>query len=154
VSPAGSPVISNTNVGERHSAVVITRQKEWWVNHPSGQNDSLTIKTRSFGAGVLNPVEVMTPITDNSRIAIHVHDDVATPEVSSLALLPFFPSQPFQTGVDVFMPAAGRTDGIVSIVNAHRGNAGRRELQEINIPNWASSAHRSSVIFNDYLQDD
>jgi pimeloyl-ACP methyl ester carboxylesterase len=154
VSPAGSAATANTNVSDAHSALVITRQKEWWVNHPSGQNDSLTISTRSFSAGVLDPVEVMTPITDNSRIAIHVHDDAATPTVSSLALLPFFSTQPFQTGVDVFMPAADRTDGIVSIVNAHRGNAARRELQEINIPNWASSHHRSSVSFNDYLQDD
>jgi len=147
LSPAGSAILANTNSSDVHTALVITRQKEIWVNHPSGQNDTLTIQTRSR-SGRQQPVDVLTPLTDNSRIAIHVHDDAATPGVSSLALLPFFPTQPFQTGVDVFMPAAERPDGTITIVNAHRGNTER--LQIINIQNWSSSNDRVSVIFNDY----
>ena len=39
-------------------------------------------------------------------ISIFLHDDAKTPEDSSLALLDWFPMQPFQTSVDLFMPAA------------------------------------------------
>ena len=152
-SAPGSSTLANTNASDHHAALVIQRQKEWWTTHPSGQNDSLTIRTWSRSGGFEPPVEVLTPITSNGLIALHVHDDAATPLVSSLALLPFFPTQPFQSGVDVYMPAATPPDGVISVVNAHRGNTGKRRLQVINIPNWASSTERPVVTFNDYLQD-
>lgn len=152
-SAPDSPTLANTNAGDHHSALIVQRQKEWWVNHPSGQNDSLKILSWSRSGGFQPPVEVLTPITSNSTIAIHVHDDAATPLFSSLALLPFFPTQPFQSGVDVYMPAATPPDGTISVINAHRGHDRFRELQIINIPNWASSMDRSAVQVNDYLQD-
>jgi len=148
LSPPGSAILANTNTSEAHSSLVITRQKEIWVNHPSGQNDTLTIQTFTRGRSQ-PPVDVLLPLTDNSRIALHVHDDAATPQVSSLALLPFFPTQPFQTGVDVFMPATERANGTITLINAQRGNTSR--LQIINVPNWPSSTDRISVIFDDHL---
>ena len=66
-------------------------------------------------------------------------------------LLPFFPTQAFQTGVDVFMPPAEPADGTVSFVNAPRGDTSR--LQTINTPNWRSSENRVTVTFNDFVQD-
>ena len=84
-------------------------------------------------------------------IGIHVHDAAASPGDSTLDLLPFFPTQAFQTGVDVFMPAAEPTDGTISFANAPRGDTTR--LQTINIPNWRSSEHRATVTFNDFVQD-
>ena len=84
-------------------------------------------------------------------IGIHVHDAAASPGDSTLDLLPFFPTQAFQTGVDVFMPAAEPTDGTVSFVNAPE--ATRAEAQTINVPNWRSSADRVTVTFNDFVQD-
>lgn len=152
-SAADSPTLANTNASDHHAAMIVQRQKEWWTTHPSGENDSLTIATRSRRGGFHPPVEVLTPITSNGTIAIHVHDDAATPLVSSLSLLPFFPTQPFQSGVDVFMPAATPPDGTIRIVNAHRGRSGSRELQVLNVRNWASSTDRIVVQFNDYLQD-
>jgi len=112
-SAPGSLTLANTNASENHSAIIVQRQKEWWVSHPSGQNDSLKILTLSRSGGFNPPVEVLTPITSNGIIAIHVHDDVATPLFSSLALLPFFPTQAFQSGVDVFMPADSPPDGTI-----------------------------------------
>lgn len=76
---------------------------------------------------------------------------MATPLFSSLALLPFFPTQAFQTGVDVYMPAADPTDGTITFVNLHRGNTDKPQV--IKTRNWASSGHRMAVLFNDYLQD-
>jgi len=152
-SAADSPTLANTNASDHHAALVIQRQKEWWTTHPSGQNDSLKIATFSRSGGFQPPVEVLTPITSNGIIAIHVHDDAATPLLSSLELLPFFPTQAFQSGVDVYMPASTPPDGTIFITNAHRGNNRFRDLQRINIPNWASSTDRSVVQFNDYLQE-
>ena len=90
-------------------------------------------------------------VTSNGTIGIHVHDAAASPGDSTLNLLPFFPTQAFQTGVDVFMPAAEPPDGTVSFVNAPRGDTSRR--QAINIPNWRSSTDRITVTFNDFVQD-
>jgi hypothetical protein len=117
------------------------------VNHPSGQNDTMTIETRSRN-GNQDPVDVLLPLADNSRVVIHAHDDKATPTFSSLGLLPFFPLLPFQTGVDVFMPAAKQPDSIIRITNAPRGDT--RRLKTINVPNWQSSTNQITVIFNDY----
>ncbi|QIT56990.1 hypothetical protein HC341_18380 [Aquisalimonas sp. 2447] len=49
------------------------------------------------------------------------------------------------------MPATTPPDGTISLVSQPRGDADNP--QEINVPNWASSEHRVSVIFNDYLTE-
>jgi pimeloyl-ACP methyl ester carboxylesterase len=147
LSPPGSPLLLATNTSDDHAAVVVIRQKEIWVNHPSGQNDTLTMQVRGPN-GNQDPVDVLLPVTDNSRVVIHAHDDKATPTVSSLGLLPFFPMLPFQTGVDVFLPAAPRPNSTIRISNAPRGNSSRQQV--INVPNWQSSRHQITVVFNDY----
>ena len=48
----------------------------------------------------------VTDFVGNGGIGIHIHDDAATPGESTLAALPYFSEQPFQSGVDVFMPAS------------------------------------------------
>lgn len=156
VSPAGSAILANTNTGDRHAVLVVSRQKEWWVNHPSAQNDVLTIETRSASGGDQQAVNIIPAISTtggfgiNGTIAIHAHDDAATPGVTSLAPLPFFPTQAFQTGIDVYMPAATPSDGTITLTNLHRGDSAQPQV--LHVPNWASSGHRISVIFNDYLQ--
>jgi hypothetical protein len=151
---AGSPILTNTNVGPGHAAAVVIRDKEWWSSHPSGQNDILTITTRIPSDGppaVLEaPGDILAGI-GNGSIGIHVHDDVLTPGVSSLVLLPFFPTQAFQTGKDVYMPADDPPTGTISFVNAPRGDLGRPQV--INTPNWPSSQVRMGVYFQEYVQD-
>jgi len=84
------------------------------------------------------------------KIGIHVHDDNAD-GVSSLDPIPYFIGVTFQTGVDIWMPATEPPDGKISFINEPRGDADRP--QAINVPNWASDAHRISLQFNDYAQD-
>jgi hypothetical protein len=151
LAPANSPIVANTNVSDNHMAAVVVRQKEWWTTHPTGQNDTLEISTTSPSRGDQAPVNALTKVTSNGVIGIHVHDAASSPGDSTLDLLPFFPTQPFQTGVDVFMPAADPPDGTVSFVNAPRGDPTR--LQSINVPNWRSSTDRVTVTFNDFVQD-
>jgi hypothetical protein len=91
----------------------------------------------------------------NGTIGLHLHDDAATPGETTLAALPYFSQQPFQSGADVFIPAsaaAGEPDGTVTITNVPRGDTARP--QTLNVPNWPSSRHSISVVFTDYPVDD
>jgi pimeloyl-ACP methyl ester carboxylesterase len=151
LAPPNSQIVANTNLSDNHTAATVVRQKEWWTTHPTGQDDVLEISTTSPSRGDQPPVDALAKVTSNGVIGIHVHDAAASPEDSTLDLLPFFPTQAFQTGVDVFMPAAAPPDGTISFVNAPRGDTTR--LQTINIPNWRSSEHRATVTFNDFVQD-
>jgi hypothetical protein len=72
-----------------------------------------------------------------------VHDDVPTPGESTLAKLPFFGEQPFQSGIDVFVPASPDADGTLTARNLPRGDAARP--QTLNVPDWPSSGHTVSL---------
>jgi pimeloyl-ACP methyl ester carboxylesterase len=148
-SPDGSAVVENTNVGDGHAAGVVLREAEWWGSREP--SDQLWISTSSPSAGDQEPVDVLDGVTANNTLGIHVHDAEAAPEETTGDILPWFAAQAFQTGVDVYMPAASPPDGTISFVNAPRGDTER--LQAINIPNWASSDHRFNVRFNDFVQD-
>jgi pimeloyl-ACP methyl ester carboxylesterase len=151
LSPAGSGTLTNTNVSDFHSAMVITRYKEWWTSQSSATNDRITITTVSGNLGTFGPHDLLSRLTSNGAIGIHVHDDTATPRSTSLNTLSYFSSLPFQTGVDVYMPAfIPNPNGYIEVANTPRGNTAR--IQRISVPNWASSGHRISVEFNDYVQ--
>jgi hypothetical protein len=150
-APPGSPSLIFTHTSENHSAAVILRYREWWSDHSTGENDILQITTMSMSRGTEAAGNILSPATGNGSIGLHVHDAAATPGDSTLDLLPVIPLFPFQTGVDVFMPATDPPDGIISFVNAPRGDGSR--LQVLNAPNWESVGHRISVYFHDYVQD-
>jgi pimeloyl-ACP methyl ester carboxylesterase len=152
-SPAGSAILANTNTGDHHTAGTISRQREWWSTRDAGigGSDQLWVSTTSASLGDQPPFQIFGAATGNNTIGVHIHDAAASPGQTTGDLLPFFPTQAFQTGVDVFMPAAGPPDGTVTFVNAPRGDLTRPQV--LNILNWASSQHRIGVNFNDYVQD-
>jgi pimeloyl-ACP methyl ester carboxylesterase len=133
----------NTNTGDEHTALVISRMREW---HSEGDADVLEL---SVDDG--EPVDVITDFVGNGAIGLHVHDDVATPGESTLAKLPFFGDQPFQSGIDVFLPASPDADGTLTARNLPRGDAG--SPQTLNVPNWPSSGHTVSLVFADWAVD-
>ncbi len=149
-SPAGSAIETNTNSSPEHAALVISRDLEWYVDNGE-QTDVLEISTVSSLQGDQPAFNVINPEMGPGNIAIHVHDDEATPRQSTGELLSYFHAQIFQTGADVFMPGHPDPDGYISIVSTPRGDAERK--QQLNVPNWASSEHRISLIFNDFVQD-
>jgi pimeloyl-ACP methyl ester carboxylesterase len=138
-----------TNTSERHAALVLIRMREWTgddkvevsTESDSGSQDAKNIITADVG----NAASMRPPIS------IFVHDDKATPEESSLSLLDWFPMQAFQTGVDLFMPANETPDGTITIVNTPRGDESK--LQTLRIPNWASSKHTLTLMFDDFPRD-
>lgn len=140
---------TNTNTGDDHASLIVMRMREW---KPS---DVLTVETTSEG-GDEPAVDVITDEVASSSggfgsIGIHLHDDTETPGESSLALLPYFAEQSFQTGVDVFMPAADPPDGTITLTNLPYGD--EEHPQVIRVANWPSDGHRITVMFADYTQD-
>ena len=164
-SPPDAATVVNTEVGDEHSAIVAIRYKEWWGNTSDGTNDSLRISTTSASgpgdpafpreqipAELINPATAPAPGTPgilNQKIGVHIHDVGSDGVTNENAAIPFFAGLVFQTGVDVFMPAADPVDGTIHMVSAHRGDADRPQV--LNLANWRSSDHRIVVEFNDYV---
>jgi hypothetical protein len=141
--PPDAPSRMNTNKGPGHSALVALRMREWFAS------DVLNIETASE-AGDQASVNAIIPAVGDGAIALHIHDDVETPGESGLTALPWFSTQPFQNGVDVYMPAADPPAGTITITNLPRGDA--EQPQTLNFPNWASDNHLIMVMFSDYAQ--
>jgi hypothetical protein len=121
------------------------RMREWYTT------DTLQIQvTRASGEPTNVPNAFPAAISSNDRIAVYLHDDKATPGVTTLQPLPYFPAQFFQTGFDVFMPAAEEPNGTITVTNQPRGNAGKPQV--LKMPNWASSKHSMTLNFTDYAQ--
>jgi hypothetical protein len=160
--PPNSPIVDNTITGSDHAAAEVIRYREWWTTHPSGNEDVLRIGTTSPIQGDQPQVNVLKnvvsdglvtglpSVTGKNAVWIHVHDNPAD-QVSSLDLIPYFDAQPFNTGVDLFMPASDPPDGTVSFRSVPRGDASNPQV--LKTPNWASDKHKIAVVFNDYVQE-
>jgi pimeloyl-ACP methyl ester carboxylesterase len=166
-TPTDSAILANTTKGPDHTAVVILRYFDYLTNGLTG-NDTLWVTTKSpaWDDDPVNPTPPTLNILSAPNIAprtyklgIHAHDSASpgpppapTPDkVSTLALIPWFATQAFQTGVDIWMPATEPPDGTITFMNEPAGDTTRP--QTINIPNWASEGHRVLVMFNNYFQD-
>jgi hypothetical protein len=142
--PPDAPSRLNTNAGDGHAALIVLRMREFTPE------DVLEVSTASK-AGDQPARNVISDATGADNISIYLQDDAATPAQTTLALLPYFPDQPFQTGVDLFMPASDTPNGTITLKNLPRGDASKP--QTLNVPNWASTNHTVMVVFNDYPQD-
>ena len=150
--------VVNTAVGPDHAAAVLIRYKEWWSDQGAG-SDTMFVTTNSptWAADPVNPSPPTLNILSNPAVAtratlkigMHVHD-AGSDKVSSLAPIPFFVAQIFQTGVDIWMPATTPPDGWISFVNEPRGDTTLPQV--VNVPNWASEDHRIVINWNDYAQ--
>jgi hypothetical protein len=139
-APPNSAQATNTNRGPGHSALVVQRQRELWRSHGAA-NDSLTVSVNGGEA-----IDVLRPVPGDV-VAVHLHDDKATPGVSSLRLLPWFSTQPFQSGVDVHLPASSPPTGTIAVVNVPRGDTTRP--QRVAVPNWPSSTDAVVIELDD-----
>ena len=59
--------------------------------------------------------------------------------------------QPFQSGIDVFLPSSPDGSGTITVTNIPRGDT--TDPQVLNVPNWPSSTHAISVVFTDWPVD-
>lgn len=136
---------ANTNAGPGHAALVITRMREWYsaddTDLDGDQTDVLQVAVEGG-----EPVDLLPEFVGNGVIGIHVHDDLATPGESTRAPLPYFSAQPFQSGIDVFLPADPETT--LTVTNVPRGDAAATQV--MRVPAWPSEGHAISVVFADW----
>ncbi|MEV4658648.1 alpha/beta hydrolase [Micromonospora sp. NPDC049301] len=126
------------DTSDRHTALTIQRQKEWW-----GDQGDAGDRLRVNGRDILNPAN--TPRVKRT-IAVFAFDDGSDGVTDLTAPLPEFFSQTFITGMDVFIPAAPAHLGLVRITVDQRGGG----YDVVNVPNWRSSAHRVTVNVDDF----
>jgi pimeloyl-ACP methyl ester carboxylesterase len=142
-SRPGEGLGSLTEVSERHSNLVITRQKEWWGDQGAG-SDALSVD----GLQILNPAN--SP-RSKRVIGIFAYDRGVDGATDLSAPIPSFFALPFITGIDLYVPAAAPPGRSVRIVARPRDGGGH--VDAINVPNWRSSDNQISVQFDDYVQD-
>jgi hypothetical protein len=121
------------DTSDRHTALTIQRQQEWWGDQGEA-GDHLWINGRDVLTATNAP-------RAKRVIGIFAFDDGSDGVTDLSAPLPEFFAQPFLTGMDVFIPAAAERLGTVSIVTRGRGG----DVTAIPVPNWRSSEHRISV---------
>lgn len=137
-------IAENIEASDRHTTVTVIRYKEWWGDDPERRNDTLEIS----GTNVINAA---TSPVSNLTIGIHTFD-LGSDGVTDLSEpVPFFFALPFQTGVDIFMPASSPPDGAICFANAPRGD--ESSMQVVNVPNWVSTEDRISIEFTDYVRE-
>ena len=155
--PSDSPSRTNTNGGPNHSAAIASRMREWQTSDkleistttPNASQPAVNVITEGVGVDPTGGSDIASLI--RGRIGIHLHDDKATPGMSTLTQLPWFSTQPFQTGVDVYMPAADPPTGTLTFKSIPRGDASKPQI--LTTPNWPSDKHLISLQFSDYAQD-
>jgi len=139
-------------VGDKHSSLVITRNKEWWGDQ-GDNNDVLEIN----GTNVINAGSA--PINKRA-IAVFAFDKNSDGVTDLSAPIPDISSQIFLTAVDLYAPAADQPDHrpppwcddnshTITVKAVQRGGGGKSQV--VNVPNWKSSGHRISVLFNEYV---
>jgi pimeloyl-ACP methyl ester carboxylesterase len=143
-SPPDGPTRANSNVGDDHASLIAIRMREWYAE--GEDRDVLDI---SVDGG--EPVDAITDFVGNGAIGLHIHDDAATPGETTLEPLPYFSEQPFQSGIDVFMPASADGSSTITVTNLPRGDTDRPQV--LNVPAWPSSEHATSVVFTDWAVD-
>lgn len=139
-SRPGEGVSGQVETGDRHAALTITRQKEWWGDQGEA-GDTLAVD----GTELLNAAN-----TPRSKRAIGLFAfDAGSDRVTDLSapLSPFFET-PFLSAMDVYLPVTSRRNQPLTLVSRPRGETGRVDV--LNVPAWPSSTDRISVQFNDH----
>jgi hypothetical protein len=138
--PPGDVIQSNADVSDGTSGFVLTRYREFWGNQ-GPNSDVLTVN----GFNIISPTN--SPISKRVN-AMFVFDDgldgvnnIVTPNAFYFAL-------PFITAMDVFIPAADPPDAVIAVANTSREGLSAA----INVPNWASSKHVTSIVLHPHLQ--
>ncbi|MFC6016571.1 alpha/beta hydrolase [Plantactinospora solaniradicis] len=129
-SAPGQGLGALVEAGDRHAAIVVNRNKEWWAGA-----DRLWVN----GRDILNPAN--SPRVKRV-IGIFAFDRGSDRTTDLTAPIPAFYAQTFITGMDVFIPARGLT-----MVGARQRGTDRVDV--LTIPAWPSSGHRSTLNFDD-----
>ncbi|MEM1563767.1 MAG: alpha/beta fold hydrolase [Candidatus Bathyarchaeia archaeon] len=128
---------------DQHAALLIIRNKEF-LGDLETDNDILEIN----GFNVITAAVFTKTKMVNSVWLFDKNSDKVSDITKGLS--PFH-GLTFQTGLDFYIPAADPPNGTITIKVVSRGTGGLTQV--INVPNWASSKHRITIQFNDYVQE-
>jgi pimeloyl-ACP methyl ester carboxylesterase len=139
-SRPGEGIAGQVETGDGHSALTVSRQKEWWGDQGEA-GDTLSVE----GTQLLNAANAPR----SKRVIGMFVFDAGSDKVTDLSapLQPFFQT-PFLTGMDVHLPATSRRDRPLTLVSRPRGEGGRVDV--LRVPAWPSSTDRVSVQFDDH----
>lgn len=141
------------------TTIVISRDREIWGNQGGG-NDILVVD----GTSVATPLAAARDHRLNSLFLLDwgygghpgnpypasfygTHVLLKTDLTSPISI---FHSQSFLSGLHLYMPASSPPNRTIPIWLIPRGGGGKTQV--INVPNWASSQVRVSVLFRDFVQ--
>lgn len=125
---------------DHHSSLTITRYMELWGDQ-GDLNDVLEIDGQNvLTAGIAPRVKRVN--------AIFAFDDGVDGVTDLSGPIADLFGLPFITGADLYLPAATPPDGSISVALTSRAGDGRTEV--VNVPNWASSRHHTSITFRDF----
>jgi pimeloyl-ACP methyl ester carboxylesterase len=145
VSPPGG-IAEYASRSENHTNLLIIRYKEILTGYDGSYVkavDNLTIN----GVAVCDPRICNVTKSLNGPTGIWIFDNNSDKQSVLYPPDPFYHAQPFQTGIDYYIPAEPPSESInVTIFDRSGG------VQTIKVPNWKSSEHRVILQFNDYVQ--
>lgn len=130
----GEGIGARVPVSPAHSALSISRYKEWWGDQGSSGNDVLAIN----GTNILNSV---TAPRDKRAIGIFAHDQNTDKRTNLTTALADF-DETFITGADIYIPASPTASGTITLNITSRAGGG---AQQFTVPNWPSSTDRISI---------
>ena len=121
-------------VGPAHSALSITRYKEWWGDQGSTSDDRLVIN----GTNIVN---FITAPRDKRAIGVFAHDQNIDQRTEVFTSIDDF-DETFITAADIYVPASANGAGTITIAVASRAGGGNHLF---TVPNWPSSTDRITI---------
>ncbi|MEU5882700.1 alpha/beta fold hydrolase [Spirillospora sp. NPDC047279] len=135
-SRPGEGLSGRMETSDRHTNLVVNRQKEWWGDQGAA-GDSLRVDGREVLNAAIAP-------RAKRVIGLFAFDRGVNGVTDLSAPIPEFFAQPFMTGLDLYVPSGRRP---VPIVVRPRGGG---PVDVLNVPALPSSTHRISLQFDDY----
>jgi hypothetical protein len=130
----GEGIGAKVPVGPNHSALSITRYKEWWGDQ-AANSDTLTVN----GTQILNAV---TAPREKRVIGLFVHDQGTDARTDLTRPIPDF-DETFISAADVYIPAQGT---VVVTAQARAGGG----TQSFTVPAWPSDTGRITLNMLDH----
>ncbi|MEM0315622.1 MAG: alpha/beta fold hydrolase [Archaeoglobaceae archaeon] len=145
VSPPGG-IAEYASRSDQHTNLLIIRYKEILTGY-----DSLYVKAvddlKINDFSVCDPRICNVNKSLNGPTGIWIFDNNLDKQHELYPPNATYHAQPFQTGIDYYIPA-GAPDQSINVTIFARGGG----VQTIKVPNWKSSEHRVILQFNDYVQ--
>ncbi len=157
--PPGGTIESLMTRTSDHADIVIMRDREIWGDQ-GDNNDILTVDGTNVATETAAANSNRTIVLFLMDWGPNAHPDLDTSgtDFSGYALgesnleepIALFHAMGFISALDLFIPAASPPDRTIEVKLVPRGGEGAEQV--INVPNWASTDLRMSVVFRDFVQ--